>query len=690
MFLARFKNLLLRSAHAFLITALTALSFGPTLTALAANTTYYVDCLNGNDANNGTSTSTPWRTLGKVNGITFGAGDKILFKRGVTCSGMLNPKGSGTSSTAYITLDAYSTGTRPIISGGANPAAIKLYNQQYWRIQNIETTGGNPFGIWIGGNTGTLNHFRITGVSAHDVGGTATSKDNGLIMVGPDWGSSAVFNDVIIDGATAYNTGEWNGIRIACKGSNGAASNASPVIIRNSTAHDVGGDGIVIFTCSNGTIENTVAYQTGKITTAAYGTPNSTWTWSCNNCTVQFNEAYTAHSPGVDGGAYDIDWGDNNNTVQYNYGHDVDSYCVSVFGADLSSTNAVVRYNICSNNGLDPTESVKGDYFLTTWNGGLINGVKIYNNTSYWNVNQPLFANWASLTGTNFFKNNILYTTGWIFTDIRNATMPLNNNLYWSSAAGATANNIWWSWNNTWYLGFAAYKSGSGQDGSSQYADPKLNSPTYHGVGKPTTQFTLQAGSPAINAGANVGSMGSRDFFSNTIPQGGAYDIGAHESGGAPSPTATPAPGPNLVTNPGLEANGATQTPTGWSEWSSAGHVDASYTETGAPHSGTYKATHWKGVAYDVYTYQTKTGLTNGLYTLKAWVMSGGGQSIARMEAKDFGGTQLNSTLPITSTWTQITIANINVTNGQCTFGFYSVANAGNWINFDDVEFYKQ
>jgi hypothetical protein len=56
----------------------------------------------------------------------------------------------------------------------------------------------------------------------------------------------------------------------------------------------------------------------------------------------------------------------------------------------------------------------------------------------------------------------------------------------------------------------------------------------------------LQYGSPAINAGANLvslglqTSMGTRDFFGNSIPQGGAFDIGAHEFTGVIPPTATP------------------------------------------------------------------------------------------------------------------------------------------------------
>ena len=68
--------------------------------------------------------------------------------------------------------------------------------------------------------------------------------------------------------------------------------------------------------------------------------------------------------------------------------------------------------------------------------------------------------------------------------------------------------------------------------------------------------------------------------------------------------------------------------------------------------------------------------------------MSGGGQTTVRMEAKNCGGSQLNQNIPTTSTWTQITIANINVSNTQCTIGFWSVAGANQWMNFDDVEFY--
>ena len=144
--------------------------------------------------------------------------------------------------------------------------------------------------------------------------------------------------------------------------------------------------------------------------------------------------------------------------------------------------------------------------------------------------------------------------------------------------------------------------------------------------------------------------------------------------------------GGNLVNNPGFEVDGAyKQNPTGWS--TSGSDVDADYAEGSSnSRTGNYRGTHWKGSAYQVYTYQTVNGLSNGSYTAKAWVRSSGGQSTVIFVAQNYGGNQRTVSIPATSTWTQVSISNIQVTNGKCEVAFYSVAGANQWINFDDVE----
>jgi hypothetical protein len=82
----------------------------------AAATTYYVSSSAGNDANNGTSSSTPWQTVAQVNGQTFLPGDSVLFKRGDVWNESLAPPSSG-SSGSPIKFDAYGAGPAPNLTG---------------------------------------------------------------------------------------------------------------------------------------------------------------------------------------------------------------------------------------------------------------------------------------------------------------------------------------------------------------------------------------------------------------------------------------------------------------------------------------------------------------------------------------------------------------------------------------------
>ncbi|MGO8791486.1 MAG: right-handed parallel beta-helix repeat-containing protein [Terriglobia bacterium] len=385
--------------------------------APAAATTYYVNCGVGHDTNSGTSSSAPWGSLNIVDATTFQPGDSILFARGSVCPGQLKPKGSGTSS-SVITLADYGEGALPVISAGSNPAALTLTDQSYWEIRNLETTGGNTYGIWVTGNTANavINHVYLSNVVVHDVTGIPNRKAAGLIVFATN-GAGESFNDILVDGASAYNTTQWAGIYAAgATYSSAAGIKGTNITVRNCTVHDVGGDGIVVHIAKNALIENSTAYNTGQTTLTSLGTPGAIWNWDCDTCTVQFNEAYLSHSPtSQDGGDYDSDYYNNNNTIQYNYGHDADGYCLSVFSAEGLDTNVntVIRYNVCSNNGRRPNNAGQGDFFYSTWDGGSILNSQVYNNTSYWNPASPT-APALNVQCTfdaakpNYFANNII------------------------------------------------------------------------------------------------------------------------------------------------------------------------------------------------------------------------------------------------------------------------------------------
>lgn len=229
-------------------------------------------------------------------------------------------------------------------------------------------------------------------------------------------------------------------------------------------------------------------------------------------------------------------------------------------------------------------------------------------------------------------------------------------------------------------------------DMASRYGKPVMVCEVGGPESDPTTTYNTVLG--AINAVKNVpNGMGIGVFYwepeanSSVLPD--QYSLGACSNVSTNLlryTTAVKAFKAVYMSNADFES-GATQTPPGWSEW---GATSASYTETvGGAHTGTYHLTHWSSSAYSCSTYRVVTGLTNGTYTLSAWVKSSGGQTTAQMYAKNFGGTEIDYAIntPI-SNWTQITIKNINVTNSQIELGFYSVANAGNWLNMDDVSLY--
>jgi hypothetical protein len=397
--------------------------------------TYHVDCRAGSDAAAGTTAETAWRTVARVSATTFAPGDAILLRRGTRCSGMLWPKGSGEPGRP-IRIASYGEGARPVIDGGKEQAALKLFNQQGWEIEQIETTGGDPYGIYIGGDTGRLRHFRLGNAVVHHVTGEVKQKASGLVVVRAS--GSATLEDVVIDGVIAHHTTQWAGVIVQ-----GASreNRARDVVVRNTVVHDVFGDGIVLFQVENGLIERSAAWFTGLQPTQTIGTPNGIWTWRCRRCTVQHTEGFFIDSPGVDAGVYDIDWGCDDNVVQHNYGHDAQGYCASVFGAEKEvTTNSVIRYNVCVNNGRSPRLARRqGDFFISTWDGGALDGVRVHNNTFYWNppIDAPAVQmDHAEFTGNRenrFFDNVIVSRVPAMIHS--NTALGFEGNVYWYAGA---------------------------------------------------------------------------------------------------------------------------------------------------------------------------------------------------------------------------------------------------------------
>jgi hypothetical protein len=159
--------------------------------------------------------------------------------------------------------------------------------------------------------------------------------------------------------------------------------------------------------------------------------------------------------------------------------------------AGYDATGIVVRSNCIFHN--DKAGLVFGGYEAAV---GRTRNCCFLNNTCYQNDtladgNGELWIQYAS---NNVVENNIFYC-GPQKLLIGSAAGNRNNSLdynTWYADSGAAAAEF--TWNGAHYIGFNAYRSGTGQDAHSQFANPQLLAPS-------ATNFHVSPTSPVINAG---------------------------------------------------------------------------------------------------------------------------------------------------------------------------------------------
>ncbi|MEV6716274.1 hypothetical protein AB0M48_30040 [Lentzea sp. NPDC051208] len=149
-----------------------------------------------------------------------------------------------------------------------------------------------------------------------------------------------------------------------------------------------------------------------------------------------------------------------------------------------------------------------------------------------------------------------------------------------------------------------------------------------------------------------------------------------------------PLKGTNLLGNPSFDALPKTN-PGAWivPGWIESYDKPASMIATDDVVDGSRSLKHSSTSAYTVTTKQNLTFIPNGTYTLTAKVKSSGGQTQAMARVMGYGGVERTVAIPATNTWTQVTIPNVNVTNGSATVAFTSNAAANQWLRVDQASF---
>ena len=136
------------------------------------------------------------------------------------------------------------------------------------------------------------------------------------------------------------------------------------------------------------------------------------------------------------------------------------------------------------------------------------------------------------------------------------------------------------------------------------------------------------------------------------------------------------------LANPGFESD---KPSAGLSGWHTAGPANAFAIEREA-HGGNYCLAQ-QGVDAPVEAWQRLEGLTDGWYTLRAWVRSSGEQRTAYITLKDCGSLEQRASVPVApqEAWLQIVVS-AEVKGGKCTIGLGSEGGQKAWVSFDDVE----
>ncbi|SFR26949.1 MULTISPECIES: right-handed parallel beta-helix repeat-containing protein [unclassified Paenibacillus] len=482
--------------------------------ASAAGTEYYVST-SGSDSNAGTNDA-PWKTLQHAADVA--PAGSTVYVRGGVYKQKLKITRSGSASQGPIVFTNYGTETAIIDGSGlsvsGNEGLIELADVNHvtvqgFEIRNFTTASKNtvPVGIYVHGSGGFIN---LSNNKIHDIKNTVTptGKDrlgrdaHGIAVYGTK--APASIHDLTISGNELYNLVLGSSESLVLNG------NVDGFAVTDNRIHDNDNIGIDLIGFE-GTAPNTAYDQ------ARNGLVKGNRVY---NNSVQNNPSYKSDDNSA-GGIY-VDGGKDSIIEQnYSYNNDIGVEMASEH-AGKATSSITVRSNVIYNNRL--TGIAMGGY--NEERGSTVN-CKIVNNTLYKNDtfddgSGQLLVQYD--TRNNVIKNNIFVASS---TDMlisngytKNSGNVVDYNLYFAPSGSSEAN---WIWKNKEYTGFSAYKSGTGNDTHSLFADPKF-------VNAANSDFHLQSSSPAIDAGnTDRAIIGTLDIDGKPRVQGAAVNIGAYE-----------------------------------------------------------------------------------------------------------------------------------------------------------------
>jgi hypothetical protein len=531
------------------------------LLSLASHGIKYYVSPTGNDANSGKSTTSPWKTIARVNAQSF-YGDTILFLGGSTFSGSLYFTNTdiGTS-TKPVVIGSYGTG-RAIINSGVSMGLL-IYNAAGFVVKDLIFTGAgrltnmrNGILIYLDIPKKQLSYLSLNNLEVYgyrDAGIMIGSWDT--VSAVTDTLTASRFSNITISNCNVHDNGR-SGIETYTKG-NTVHKN---VVVRYSKTYNNSGiatqtygnsgSGILLANVDGARVEYCTSYNNGWLHNTPDGGPFGIWAHASMNVTFQFNESHhNKTGSNKDGGGFDFDGGCVNSTMQYNYSHDNygAGYLLAQYNGAKTMKTITIRYNISENDGR------KGDQgSIHLWASGTSGGiqtVRIYNNTiftqpSTTSTPKGFYIRSGPMSGIKLW-NNIFQATGGVplvQVPYNTSSCLFQGNSYWPS--GSTFKIIW---GTTTYFSLSTWRTGTGNKQEylngvakglqvdAQFASETLGV-TFNDPTKLTTlqRYKLKSTSGLINKGLNIASLfgvnvGTRDYWGNSLSGKTTFHIGAFQ-----------------------------------------------------------------------------------------------------------------------------------------------------------------
>ena len=419
------------------------------------------------------------------------AGDTITVRAG-TYNEKIRFASSGNADSGYITLRAFE-GETPILSG-LNVSGIDMVlieDRSYVKLIGFEIR--DNLGVDDGSGvriTGSGSHIEIRDNKIHEIRGIDAM---GITVYGTS--TSAPISDLTIDGNEIFDSDPAESEALTLNG------NIQSFTVTNNTVHDV----------------NNIAidFIGGEIDINPVFVPR--------DGLVSGNRVYRSranYGGGFGAGIY-VDGAmdiiiENNVVSESDLGIEIGAENPGV------TSGITVRNNLIFNN--DKAGLVFGGFDADR---GRVRSSSFTNNVCYMNdrLGSGFGQLWIQFAEDNVIKNNI-------FVGIRGGTLlysedgNIDNTLDYNvwfvdvGAEGAT-----FVWNETTYESYSAYRSATGQDANSLFADPLF-------VDTALDDFHLQGDSPAVGGGdpTYIPGSGVVDIDGEPRLAGLRVDIGADET----------------------------------------------------------------------------------------------------------------------------------------------------------------